>query len=223
MFGDVLNAGPDHATRDRIARHFALRAIVARRGIDQHRDRYVDDDLRIARARVFLEGIVAGRSAADEATGVGHGAHDRHVEVPFLADLEDVALAAVLGHHQHALLRFGEQHLVRRQQLRAAGDGVEVQLDTIARAARHLDRRRCQARGAHVLHALQAIAREDLEASFEQQFLHERIADLDGGQLLLTLLVEFRGRHRRAVNAVAPGLAADVKHRIAESTGAPEK
>ena len=59
-----------------------------------------------------------------------------------------------------------------------------------------------------------------LEARLEQQLLHERIADLHGRPLLGRLLVELRRRHRRAVDAVAAGLRADVVDRIADAGGA---
>ena len=56
-----------------------------------------------------------------------------------------------------------------------------------------------------------------LEARLEQQLLHERIADLHGRPLLLRLLVELGRRHRRAVDAVASGLGADVVDGVADA------
>src|SRR6185369_14957040 len=57
------------------------------------------------------------------------------------------------------------------------------------------------------------------QAGFEQQFLREWIADLHSRTLLHRGLVEFRRRHRRAVNPVASGLRADVDHRITYALG----
>ena len=81
-------------------------------------------------------------------------------------------------------------------------------------------RRAGQARGAHVLHADAGIGRHDLEAGLEQQLLHERIADLHGRALLRRLLVELGRRHRRAVDAVAARLGADVVDGIADAARA---
>ena len=74
--------------------------------------------------------------------------------------------------------------------------------------------------GAHVLHADERVGLHQLEARLEQQLLHERIADLHGRPLLGRLLVELRRRHRRAVDAVAAGLGADVVDRVADAGGA---
>jgi hypothetical protein len=53
-----------------------------------------------------------------------------------------------------------------------------------------------------------SVRREDLQARLEQQLLHEGVADLHGGALLLALvLVELGARHGGAVDAVAAGAA----------------
>ena len=65
---------------------------------------------------------------------------------------------------------------------------------------------------ASVLHQLQA--------GFQQQLLGERIADLDGRAPRLGSLAELGRSHRRAMDAIAPGLGADVDHRIADASGA---
>ena len=56
-----------------------------------------------------------------------------------------------------------------------------------------------------------------LEAGFEQQLLGEGIADLHGRALLVRRLVELCRGHGGAVNAVAPGLRADIDHRQADA------
>ncbi len=58
------------------------------------------------------------------------------------------------------------------------------------------------------------------EASLEQQLFEKRIADLHVGTLGLRSFAEFLAGHRRAVDAVAPRLCADVDHRIAFAGGA---
>jgi hypothetical protein len=55
----------------------------------------------------------------------------------------------------------------------------------------------------------------------DEELLGERVADLDGGALLVTGLVELGGREEAgAVDAVAARLRADVDHRVADAGGA---
>ncbi len=84
-------------------------------------------------------------------------------------------------------------------------------------AAGHLERGGGEPRRAHVLDADDRVGLHQLEARLEEQLLGERVADLHGRALLFRLLVELGGRHRRAVDAVAPRLRADVDHRIADA------
>ena len=127
----------------------------------------------------------------------------------------DFGFASLLDDEQHALLRLGEHDLVRRHAGLALRDTCDVDLDARAAARAHLAGRAGQAGGAHVLHADQRVGLHQLEARLEQELLHERIADLHGRPLLGRLLVELRRRHRRAVDAVAAGLRADVVDGIA--------
>ena len=93
----------------------------------------------------------------------------------------------------------------------------DVDRDPAPRPARHLDGRAGQPCRAHVLDADQRVRPEDLEARLEQQLLGEWIPDLHRGSLALTVLVELRRGHRRAVDAVAPGLAPDVKDGVPDT------
>ena len=99
------------------------------------------------------------------------------------------------------------------------GTSDDVDLDAGAAARSHLGRRAGQPRGAHVLDADERVGLHHLETRLEQQLLHERIADLHGRPLLRRLVVELRRRHRRAVNAVAAGLGADVIDGVADAGG----
>ena len=82
-------------------------------------------------------------------------------------------------------------------------------------AAAHLAGGTGEAGRAHVLNADDRAGLHGFEAGFEQQLLHERIAHLHVRTLLLGFLGELGRRHGCAVDAVAPGLRADVDHRIA--------
>ena len=129
----------------------------------------------------------------------------------------DLGFASPLDDEQHALLRFREHDLVRRHPGLPLRDVLDVDLDAGAAARAHFARRAGQPGGAHVLDADQRVGRHQLETRLEQQLLHERIADLHRRPLLRRPLVELRRRHRRAVDPVAPGLGADVVHRIADA------
>ena len=95
--------------------------------------------------------------------------------------------------------------------------GRDRMRDTGARAAGHLERRRSQPGGAHVLNADDGIRLHDLQTRLEQQLLRERIADLHRRAFLFGRLVELRRGHRGAVDAVAARLRSDVDHRIADA------
>ena len=94
---------------------------------------------------------------------------------------------------------------------------LQIDLDTGARPAAHLAGGAGQPGGAHILDADDRAGFHGFEARFQQQLLHEGIAHLHVGPLLLRFLGELGGRHGGAVNAVAPGLRADVDHRIADA------
>ena len=137
------------------------------------------------------------------------------VQVPLLEDRLDLALAALLDHEQHALLRFGEHDLVGHHAGLALRHERHVDVHARAAARAHLAGRAGQAGGAHVLNADDGAGLHHLEAGLHQELFHEGIADLHGRPLLRRLLVELRRRHGRAVDAVAAGLGADVEHRVA--------
>ena len=100
----------------------------------------------------------------------------------------------------------------------------EVDLDAAAGAAGHLEGRGRQAGGSHVLDADDGVRREELEARLQEQLLGERVADLHRRALLLRLVAgELLGGHRRAVDAVAAGLRADVDDGVARPLRAPEE
>ena len=92
-----------------------------------------------------------------------------------------------------------------------------VDLDAGPTSRTHFTGGAGQTRGPHILHADEGVGLHQLEAGLEQQLLHERIAHLHRRAFLRGLLVEFRGCHRRAVNAVASGLRANVIDRIADA------
>ena len=142
--------------------------------------------------------------------------HDR-VQIPLLEHRLQFRLAPALRDDQHSLLRFREQNFVRRQPRFAQRHLVEIEFDSEPAMRRHLARRRRESRRAHVLDRDDRAGLASFEARLDQQFLGERIADLHRRPLGLALLVELRRRHRRAVNSVAPGRRANVKHRVADA------
>jgi hypothetical protein len=152
-------------------------------------------------------------------TVVGDVADVRGVEVPLLEDLLDLRLASPLHDHQHPFLRFGQHDLVSAHAGLALRNFAHVDLDAAAAARAHLARRAREPGGTHVLDADQRVGLHQLEAGLEQQLLHERIANLNGRPLLRRAVVELRRCHRRAVDAVASGLRANVVDGIADPGG----
>ena len=154
----------------------------------------------------------------DHAAGVGDGADVRRVEVPFLEDLLDLPLAALLDDHQHALLRLGEHDLVGIHAGLALGHVVELDLDPGAAAARGLAGRAGEAGRAHVLDADDEAGHgHHLEARLDQQLLHEGIALLDGGPVGRALGAQLLRGEGGAAEAVAAGGGAHIVDGIAEA------
>ena len=109
------------------------------------------------------------------------------VQAPLAEDAEDFFFAALFGHEQHALLRFGEHDLVGRHAGFALRHAVEIDLDADSAAAAHLAGGAGEAGGAHVLNADDGAGLHRFEAGFEQQLFQERIAHLHVGALLLAI------------------------------------
>ena len=146
-------------------------------------------------------------------------ADDREIQLPLLEDRFGKILAAGLQNHQHALLALAQHHLVRRHPLLADRHLVEIEPQADAALRRHFDAGGGQARRAHVLDGDDGVRRHQLEARLDQQLLGERVADLHGRPLFLAVVIEFGARHGGAMDAVAPGLRADIDHRIADAGG----
>ncbi len=181
------------------------RPVVLRRRRDQRRDRHVDHHLAVL--------------ANDHVPGVGDLADDGEVQLPLFEDGARLGLGARPQHHQHPLLALRQHDLVGGHAGLAGRHPVQVQLDADAALRRHLERRGGKAGGAHVLDGDDRVGRHQLQARLDQQLLGERIADLHRRPLRLRLFAELGGRHGRAVNAVPPGLRADVDQRIARPGG----
>ena len=128
-------------------------------------------------------------------------------------------LRGPLGDDQHPFLRFAEHDLVRRHAWLAFRNFGEIDLDAGAAAAGRFAGRTGQPRRAHVLNAGDRVGREQFEARFEQQFFHERIADLHRGTIFARFLGQFARRERRACETIATRRRADVKNRIAHAVG----
>ena len=125
--------------------------------------------------------------------------------------------------HEHALLRFGEHHLVGRHGGFALGHGVQLQADADAALAGHLHAAAGQPGGAHVLDGDDGVGGHQLEAGLDEEFLDEGVADLDGGALLLGVRAELGRGHGGAVDAVAAGLGAHVDDGVADAGGGAEE
>ena len=150
---------------------------------------------------------------------VGDAADGDGVKPPLLEDIEDFVLTAGVGHDEHALLRFGEHDLVRGHAGFALGDEAEVDFNAGLGAAAHFAGGAGEPGGAHILNADDGAGVHGFEAGFEEELLHERVANLDVGALFLRLFGEDGGGHGCAVDAVAAGFRADVDDRVADAGG----
>src|SRR5580658_3699133 len=136
------------------------------------------------------------------------------VESPFFEDAEDFTLTSFLRDEQHAFLRFAEHDLVGSHARFTLGHAVEFDFDADAAAAAHFAGGTGEAGSAHILNPDDRTRLHGLEAGFEQEFFEERVTDLHIRALGFRGFAEFLARHGRAVDAVAPGLCANVDYRI---------
>ena len=182
-----------------------MRPVIERRLVAQFLDRQVGHHV----AAVLDDEALARRGVAD------HG----EIQPPFPEDRLGLFFLLRLEHHEHALLAFRQHHLVGAHAGLARRHRVEIEIDAEIALGAHLDRRTGQPRRAHVLDRDHAIGRHDFEAGFQQQLFGEGIADLHGRALLGRVVVEFGRRHRGAVDAVAPGLGAEIDDRHVHARG----
>src|SRR5262249_30917415 len=145
---------------------------------------------------------------------VGNVTDSHGVESPFMKDLENLRFFALLRDEQHSLLRFAQHDFIRGHRGLALRDLVEFNLDAGAGSSAHSAARTGETGRPHILNADDESLLHRFQTSFEKQFLHERIADLDIGSLRTRVLAKSGRSHRRAVNAVPTGFGADVYDRI---------
>ena len=147
----------------------------------------------------------------------GDMADHREIQLPLLEDCLRKIFTTGLEHHQHPFLTLAQHHFIGRHPGFAARHCIHVEFDANAAFARHFHRRGRQPRCAHILNGDNRIGCHQFKAGLNQQLLGEGIADLNGGALGLNILTEIRTRHRRAVDAVAPGFAANIDDRVADA------
>ena len=176
-----------------------MRPVIERRLVAELLDRQVGHHV----AAMLDDEALARRGVADH----------REIEPPFLEDRLGLFFLLGLEHHEHALLAFREHHLIGAHAGFARRHRIEIEIDAEIALGAHLDRRAGQPRRAHVLDRDHAIGCHDFEAGFQQQLFGEGIADLHGRALLFGIVVELGRGHRRAVNAVAAGLGAEIDDR----------
>src|SRR5208282_16923 len=151
-------------------------------------------------------------------TAVGNRADNDRVQSPLFENVEHFALAAFFRDEEHTLLRFAEHDFVRRHAGFALGHFGEIDFDAGAAARGHFHRRAGEAGGAHVLNGDDYAGLHGFEAGFEQELLHEGVADLHVWALLLGFFGELRrGEQRCAVNTIAACFCTDVDDGIADA------
>ena len=144
-------------------------------------------------------------------------ADDYGVQVPFVEYLDDLFFLTLAGDDQHSLLRLRQQHLIRRHARFTLRDECQVDLKAGTGTGGHLDRRRCQAGGAHVLNAFDRTAAHRFETGFEQELFEKRVANLNGRAFFQSFVIKLGRCHRRSVDAVAARFCTRVENRIANA------
>ena len=147
--------------------------------------------------RAFFGEWMRGNFGGDSAVVVDAGdaafsnlADHNGIEAPLFEHGEDFMLAALPRHQQHALLRFAEHDFVRGHAGFALGNFGEIDLDAGAAAGSHFHGGTSEAGSAHVLNRHDRAGLHGFEAGFEQQLLHEGIADLHVRAFLLRFFSE---------------------------------
>jgi len=141
------------------------------------------------------------------------------VQIPLVEDGLDLGLAALLDHHEHALLALAEQDLERLHVGLARGHQIEADVHADPATTAHLRGGAGDAGRTHVLHADHGIAAGQLEGGFEEQLLLERVTHLHGRQVGRAVLGDVLGREGSPLDAVLAGRRSDDVHRIAGATG----
>ena len=150
-------------------------------------------------------------------------ANHRRIQAPLLEHIEHFLFTALLGHQQHAFLRFRQHNFVSRHARLALRNVHQVHFHAGAGAAAHLRSGASQSGGAHVLDTFNRSGLHRFKACLKQQLLHERIAHLHVGPMLFRFFGEFIRRHGRAMDAVFARLCANVNHRVAHAFSASQK
>ncbi len=186
------------------------RPVVDGRPVGERRGRQVRDDPAL--------------EEENDAPRVGDAPDLDGVELPLVEDRQDLLEAVPLRDEEHPLLRLREHDLVGRHPGLTNRDLRKVELDAAAGSPRHFEGGRGQAGRTHVLDAGDRVCLEELETGLHEELLGEGITHLHRRTLLLRLVGgELLGGHRRAVNAVAARLRADVDDGVSGALGAPEE
>ena len=144
-------------------------------------------------------------------------ADDGRGQAPAVEDGADAGLAAPFDDGEHALLRFGEHHLVGRHAGLAAGDLGDVDLQAEPALGGGLDGRAGEAGSAEVLHGDDLVEGGGFETGLDEALFKEGVAHLHRGAQLLRFLEGAGGEPRRAVDAVAARLRAHEHDRVARA------
>ncbi len=172
--------------------------------------------VRQARGRDFRRDLVANLDPHHAV--VGDAADGDAVQVPFLEDRLDLLFLAAGGDQEHAFLGFAEHDLIRDHAALAFRDFLQINFHAAAAAAGRFAGGTGKPGGAHVLDAdHQPVMAHDFEAGFEQEFFHERVADLDRGPVRVRFFGKLARGERGPGQAVATGGAADVDDRVADA------
>ena len=149
---------------------------------------------------------------------------DHHgLDIPLLAAQQEFAELRGGDDRAHALLRLAHEDLLGRERLIAQQHPVEPHVHATVAIRGEFTRRARDAGAAEILDAFDEARVQHLEGCLDEQFLHERVADLHAGPLGGAALAEGLGReHRDAADAIAAGAGAIQDNEISDALRARE-
>ena len=158
-----------------------------------------------------------------QAPSVGDLTDHHSLDVPLAADRHERVHVRRSDHGTHALLRFTHQDLFRRQRRVTQRNSVEHHVHATLAVTCELARRARNPGATEVLNPLNQPRTEHLKRAFDEQLLHERVADLNARALRRAALVErLRGEHTHATDSVAAGARAIQNDLVANTLRARE-
>ena len=155
-----------------------------------------------------------------QSPGLGDLTDDNGLDVPLLADGHERIDVLGRDHRAHAFLRLAHQDFFRCQRGVAQRHSVEHDVHASVAVAGQFAGSTGDSSTAKILDAFYQASVQDLKGAFDQEFLHEWIADLNAGPLGGATLIEgLRREHADSADAVATSPGAVENDLVSDPAG----